>query len=221
MTQVIEGLVPIASRTTSSLVIDQLRERIVDGTFRPGSQMGEAQLAATFGISRGPVREALQRLIQEGLLLNVKNRGVFVVELGPGDMVDVFLTRRLIEHKAASLLWKSKDERYLTRLDALVDELAEVASSQDLSDVVAQDLAFHEVLVESAESPRLSRMFATLVAETRICLSGMAEAAPMEASLAQEHRKLMGLLRAGSERRLLAAVDSHLNAALSYFTDRV
>lgn len=217
----IEGLVPIASRTTSSLVIDQLRERIVDGTFRPGSQMGEAQLAATFGISRGPVREALQRLIQEGLLLNVKNRGVFVVELGPGDMVDVFLTRRLIEHKAAWLLWKSKDERYLTRLDALVDELAEVASSQDLSDVVAQDLAFHEVLVESAESPRLSRMFATLVAETRICLSGMAEAAPMEASLAQEHRNLIGLLRAGSERRLLTAVDSHLDAALSYFTDSV
>ncbi|MEV0779965.1 GntR family transcriptional regulator [Streptomyces sp. NPDC050433] len=216
MTQVIQGLVPITSRTTSSLIIDQLRQRIVDGTFPPGSQMAEAQLAVTFGISRGPVREALQRLIQEGLLRNVKNRGVFVVELGPEDMGDVFLTRRLIERKAATLLWRSKDERILTRLEKAVDELAEALPGKELSDVVAQDLAFHELLVESAESPRLSRMYATLVAETRIFLTGTVGGTPVDHSLVKEHRQLIDLLRTGSERRLLAAIDGHLDSALRH-----
>ncbi|WP_243745318.1 GntR family transcriptional regulator [Streptomyces hainanensis] len=213
MTEVIEGLVPITRRTTSSLIVDQLRERIVDGTFPPGGQMAEAQLAATFGISRGPVREALQRLVQEGLLVNIKNRGVFVIELGPADLADVCLSRRLIERKAASLLWKSKDERHLSRLDVAAAELA-ATTGDSWAEVVERDLAFHESLVESAESPRLSRMFATLVAETRIGLATRPEARRERAALVAEHRALIELLRDGTERRLLAAIDAHLDASL-------
>ncbi|MFD5316731.1 GntR family transcriptional regulator [Streptomyces sp. NPDC127098] len=218
MTEVIEGLVPITRRTTSSLIVDQLRERIVDGTFPPGSQMAEAQLAATFGISRGPVREALQRLVQEGLLVNIKNRGVFVIELGPGDLADVCLSRRLIERKAASLLWKSKDERHLSRLAAAAGELA-AAEGESWARIVELDLAFHEILVASAESPRLSRMFATLAAETRIGLATRPGAGRRPTELAAEHRTLVELLRDGTERRLLAAVDAHLDATLRQLTD--
>ena len=63
---------------------DQIRDGILQGAFRPGEQVVEAQLAARMQVSRGPVREALQRLIQEGLLVSYRNKGVFVLELTAG-----------------------------------------------------------------------------------------------------------------------------------------
>ncbi|WP_326595456.1 GntR family transcriptional regulator [Streptomyces sp. NBC_01803] len=219
MTEGVPGLVPIARRSTSSLILDQLRERIVDGTFPAGSQVAEAQLAATFGISRGPVREALQRLIQEGLLVNIRNRGVFVVELGPIDVEDLFFSRRLIERQAAGLLWKSKDERHLARLRESAEDMAAVPAAE-WSRLVERDLAFHESLVASADSPRLTRMFATLAAETRICLSNLPVREPRPDLLAEEHRGLVALLRDGGEASLLAALDSHLDSSLRRLTAR-
>ena len=58
----------IPRETFASMVGERIRSNIIDGTLPPGSQLNEVELAASFGVSRGPVREALQRLIQEGLL---------------------------------------------------------------------------------------------------------------------------------------------------------
>ncbi|WP_240045296.1 GntR family transcriptional regulator [Streptomyces sp. L-9-10] len=76
----LDELTPVNLRSTPALIADRLREQIVSGAFASGSRMIEPRLGARLGISRGPVREALQRLVQEGLLVNIPNRGVFVVE---------------------------------------------------------------------------------------------------------------------------------------------
>ena len=68
---------PINRSTLSGQVTERLRADIVSGVFAPGDQLNEAQLAREFGVSRGPLREAMQRLIQDGLLLNKPHRGVF------------------------------------------------------------------------------------------------------------------------------------------------
>ena len=77
----IDGLFVLEDRPTPELIADQIRDGILQGDFRPGEQVVEAQLAARMQVSRGPVREALQRLIQEGLLVSYRNKGVFVLEL--------------------------------------------------------------------------------------------------------------------------------------------
>ena len=74
------SLSAIDSRPTAVVIADQLRERIIDGSFGPGDQINEAQVANQLNVSRGPVREALKRLVQEGLLIGHPNRGVFVRE---------------------------------------------------------------------------------------------------------------------------------------------
>src|SRR4051812_50047153 len=74
------------------------------GVFAPGTQLGEAELAARFEVSRGPLREAMQRLVQEGLLRGERHRGLFVIDLSASDVRDIYLARLAIERTACQLI---------------------------------------------------------------------------------------------------------------------
>lgn len=212
------GLEPLRPRTTPAIIADKLREQIVHGTFAPGSRMIEPKLAERLGVSRGPVREALQRLVQEGLLTNIANRGVFVVELDDADIVDIYRARRLIERDAAQTLYRSKAAAHLARLADIIGEMRHVTDQDDFALIAELDLAFHSALVAAAESPRLSRMFATLAAETRVCLANLREHYPRSSALTDEHLKLLTLISADDEKALLDAVDAHLASAVADLT---
>jgi DNA-binding GntR family transcriptional regulator len=214
----LEELAPVRPRTTSEIIADRLREQVVSGAFPPGSRMVEPQLAARLGVSRGPVREALQRLVQEGLLINIPNRGVFVVELDAADITDIYTARRAIEREAAVRLHRGKSTAHLEQLASVVEEMSVLAGRGNGRLIAEQDLAFHTALVEAAGSPRLSRMFATLVAETRICLASLMDFYPQRTLLVAEHQQLLALLRGDDEQALLAAVSAHLDAAVRDLT---
>src|SRR5260370_2779640 len=78
-------LEPLQLQSTPALIADRLRSQILEGRFPPNTQLGEVGLARQLQVSRGAIREAMQRLIQAGLLRAERNRGVVVVELGPDD----------------------------------------------------------------------------------------------------------------------------------------
>jgi DNA-binding GntR family transcriptional regulator len=163
----VDNMVPLPLRVTSAVIAEQLRERILDGSFAPGEQISELQLAAKLQMSRGPVREAVQRLAQEGLLVNHRNRGVFVIELEVGDIEDVYRGRRAIEKEAASTVYERGIPAALAdRLQEILQNIAQYMNAGDWKKLAREDLHFHETMVEAAQSPRLSRMFSTLAAET-------------------------------------------------------
>src|SRR4029077_9200468 len=89
---------------TPGLGADRLREGILDGTFPPRTQLSEVALSQQLSVSRGPIRDAMQRLLQEGPLRGARNRGVFVVARGPSDVRDIYLARSAVERPAASLV---------------------------------------------------------------------------------------------------------------------
>src|SRR5690625_2334844 len=90
----------VRKRTLSSVITTQLRQQVVDGTYPPGTQLNEVELASRFQTSRGPVREAMQRLVQEGLLVSHPHRGMFVPVLTYSDISDIFVARAAIERAA-------------------------------------------------------------------------------------------------------------------------
>ena len=92
---------PLAQESTPSIIADKLRQAIRHGQLTPGAQLGEAELARSFGVSRGPVREAMQRLTQEGLLVPIRNRGLFVIDMTADDIRDMYLAREAVERAAA------------------------------------------------------------------------------------------------------------------------
>ena len=109
------ALFALEGRPTAQLIADQLREQIVQGMFRPGEQINESVLAGQLNTSRGPVREALQRLCQEGILTSRRNRGVFVLELRP-DIKEIYAVREAVETTAANNLLSSSPQAHQDHL---------------------------------------------------------------------------------------------------------
>ncbi len=218
MAQGLERLEPIERETTAGVIAARIRARIMDGTLSPGTRLGEARLADRLNVSRGPVREALQRLVQEGLLRNERNRGVFVTSLDETDIVDVYRARNAIERVAALSLARRIEPETLAALETLLDLMTEAAAENDWASCANLDLQFHEALVRSSKSKRLQRMFSTLIAETRMCLAALESAYPIREDLVEEHRNLLDAIRRGDEQRVLDLIDAHLEDAVSDLT---
>lgn len=215
----LDRLEPVNWETTASIIAGQIRARIMDGTFSPGSQIGEAQLAARLNVSRGPVREALQRLIQEGLLVSRRNRGVCVISLDEEDIRDVYLARKVIEQESATILMRREDEAAIGQLGETVDRMSAAAEKHEWPELADSDLEFHETLVRSSRSKRLQRMFGTLLAEARICLSTLESAYPVHQRLVREHKEILSAIRCGDEQRTLELIEAHLRDAVKDLTN--
>jgi DNA-binding GntR family transcriptional regulator len=209
------NLEPIEREPTSSIIASAIRDRIMDGAFPPGMQLGEAQLARSLGVSRGPVREAMQRLIQEGLLHNERHRGVFVTTLDEGDVADIYLARSAIERVAAAALVASGDPAAFAELQSLVDQMDAALGESSWSRLMDLDLAFHQRMVERSGSKRLIRMYQSLVVETRMSLARLEPAYPRYSAIVAEHRVLLEALASGDAARAMACVDEHLDHAVS------
>lgn len=218
MVRGLERLEPVNRETTAGVIAAQIRARIMDGTFPSGSQLGEVQLAGRLNVSRGPVREALQRLVQEGLLENRRNRGVFVISLDDEDVADVYLVRGAIEREAAKILMRRADKEAFDRLEELIESMSAAAERGEWEKLADLDLRFHESLVRSSGSKRLQRAFSTLLIETRMCLAALEPAYPVPEELVEEHRNVLGALREGDESKVLGLIDAHLRSAVEDLT---
>ncbi|WP_278314199.1 GntR family transcriptional regulator [Lolliginicoccus levis] len=166
-------LEPVARQSTAELIADRLRIAIMRGSLAPGAQLGEADLAATFDVSRGPVREAMQRLVSEGLLHSVRHRGIFVIELTMDDIEDVYFARAAIERGAMCRILDGRRGATHAALGPAVEMMRSAADRGDAAAVSDADQQFHEVLVQSSGSPRLVRAARTLLIETRMCLGAL------------------------------------------------
>jgi DNA-binding GntR family transcriptional regulator len=211
----VDNIVPVALRGTSAMIADQLRERILDGSFAPGEQISEVQLAARLGMSRGPVREAVQRLAQEGLLVSHRNRGVFVLDLDVGDIEDVYRGRRAVEKEAAGTVYERGIPAGLVdRLGEILRNIERHMNAGDWPALAREDLRFHETMVEAAQSPRLSRMFSTLAAETMLCMAAFDDRYIRPPTAVEEHKRLLDRLVGGDLPELLAEIDRHMSDAV-------
>ena len=206
---------------TSVVIADQLRERVLDGSYRPAEQLSEANLAAQLGVSRGPVREALQRLSQEGLLVSHRNRGVFVVELTPADVEEIYTAREAVELAAARIVCEADGDvkaAALARLSKIVARMPKLVQANDWRTLAKEDLAFHTALVEATGNTRLVRIYSTLAAESRICMVHLSNAYHRPEALTEEHQHLVELLEHGPVEELEASIRGHLETAVEDLT---
>lgn len=212
--------VMIPRSTFASMVTERLRANIVDGSLQPGSQLSEVELATSFGVSRGPVREALQRLIQEGLLISEPHRGVFVPVLTDEDVRDVYVAREALESAAIrSISSGAATAAAYESLDRLVTRMGQAEAAGDWAVVGNIDLEFHVALVDASSSPRLKRMFATVISETRLCL-GVLTADDARADLVEEHRMICEAMREGDTDQALAVLTRHFDDAVVTLLNR-
>jgi DNA-binding GntR family transcriptional regulator len=208
------GLEPVNRASTPALVADQLRRAIMRGVLPPGTQLGEVELAARFGVSRGPLREAMQRLVAEGLLRAERHRGLFVRNLDEADVRDVYNARLAVERAAAMLILSGDRADAVARLEEAVEDMRTAGSTGDPVAMADADQAFHAELVAASGSPRLRRMAEVLLVETRMCLAALQDTAPDSVELLLEHETLLEALRTGDAERFGTALAVHMADAV-------
>lgn len=205
---------PVNRQSTAEMIADRLRAAIVHGALRPGSQLVEADLATQFDVSRGPVREAMQRLVSEGLLHSVRHRGIFVIELSPDDVADVYRARTALEGGALELILEGRREIAYRALEPSVDQMRECARDGDATGVTEADHAFHQALVTSADSPRLVRAAQTLLIETRMCLGALQTTYTDLNDQVREHVTLRDAIADGPAERVRELLAGHMRDAV-------
>jgi DNA-binding GntR family transcriptional regulator len=210
------NLGPVPRESTSQIIARQLRGAIADGALPPGAQLGEAELAARFAVSRGPLREAMQRLVQEGLLRSERHRGLFVIELSADDVHDIYRARMAVESAAVRIHIRDQRRSAIAELETAQRTLRAACDDAVDAEVSRADLRFHEVLVSSSGSARLSRMMDTLLAETRMCLSALvaAYASGPEPDRVGEHAAILDGISARDGAAAHSALARHMAEAL-------
>jgi DNA-binding GntR family transcriptional regulator len=211
-----DGLFQLEGRPTAQLIADQLREQIIQGIFRPGQQINESVLAGQLSTSRGPVREALQRLTQEGLLVPLRNRGVFVKELTIDDIREIYAVREAVEKASAEILLTaghSQIDRTWQSLKEIVAAMANQESS-DWQEISRLDMQFHTSFVAGTHNSRLMRIYDTLVAETRMCIHHLRVTYPRVDVLVREHQEILDMLGLRDNERLQRAISNHMRKAV-------
>ncbi|MBF6329492.1 GntR family transcriptional regulator [Nocardia transvalensis] len=212
---------PVNRQSTAEMIADRLRTAIMRGVLAPGAQLVEADLAAQFDVSRGPVREAMQRLVSEGLLHSIRHRGIFVIELTLDDVIDVYRARTALEGGALELILDGRRDIAYRALEPSVTAMLACADSGDAAGVSDADQAFHEALVASAGSPRLIRAARTLFIETRMCLGALETAYADVRDQAQEHVDLREAIGSGAPARARKLLLDHMNDAVERLSPRM
>lgn len=208
-------LEPLVQESTPSRIAALVRAAIASGDFPPGAQLFEADLARQLGVSRGPLREGLQRLAQEGLLVSVRNRGLFVVELTPEHVRDMYLARAAIERCAADVLVRGDHVAAADALGTALEEMARAAEAGDSRGVAEADIRFHETLVGLTGSQRLRRVHETQAAEARICIHALGSTYAHDVLRVEEHRAIVQALRDGDGELLDRLLVAHMEDAVT------
>lgn len=149
------ALAAIHSVSIRQAVAESIRAALREGHFKPGENLSEVALAEKFEVSRGPIREALLVLVEEGLLTHSPNRGFAVIDLSVEDKEHIADLRLLLESRALELGRERVTPPDLARLGELKDELVRLFKDSERPARDAMEIAFHGYIWELSGNPWL------------------------------------------------------------------
>ncbi len=182
-------LVPI---NLSERAYSRIKKMITDYRFSPGSRLNVEQLTRDFGISRTPIWEAIRKLEQEGLVRNVPNRGVFLMELTPRDAIELYTVREVLEGMAARLSVEGITERTLEKMEGLLREQERIVAAEDLVSYSQSDFEFHACIYAVCGNTILREMLESIKQKARPIAM---QITPILSGLLQDHREILHALR--------------------------
>ena len=150
-------LEPVPKSTLRAQIAERLRAAILAGDIPPGAPLVETALSERFDVSRGPLREALRQLIEEGLVVTVPYTGTHVASLSVEDVREIYSLRTALEIFAFEQIWERRDDRFRAELVRRNDALIATIDAGDDRASILTELAFHGFVYEACGHRLLER----------------------------------------------------------------
>jgi DNA-binding GntR family transcriptional regulator len=207
----------------SQKAYDQLRELLRTRQYLPGDIVSEQGLAREFGMSRTPVREAVRRLAQEGLLRVIPNRGVLVASLSVEDVEEIYAIREVLEGLASRLAAARISKAGITRLEEILNAAQQGAIAGDVDVLTELDHDFHAEIARQSRNERLQAALTNMRDADVLQQYGRRDAlhrGRYESSLS-EHREVFEAITRHDSGAAEAAMRDHCRSTARFIADYV
>jgi DNA-binding GntR family transcriptional regulator len=201
-------------RSLRAAVERYILDAVHAGRLQPGARIKDAAIARALGISQTPVREAILRLAQDGILEHQPRRGFFLAQMRPQQRDDVYLFRAAVEGLAARLAAARIDQRQLAALERLVDAGGRAARAGNRLANVEADAAFHGTIVGAARHELVARTWRSLAPLQWLPRILSPDLSPLTPDVAttwvERHQRLLDVIRSGDADAAEAGVRTHV-----------
>ena len=170
----------------------RIKKMISELRFSPGSRLNVEYLARDLGTSRTPVWEAVRRLEQEGLVKNIPNRGVFLVELTRETAIDLYTVREVLEGMAARLAVERISDKALEKMERMLRAQEKIVAEEDLLAYSKSDFEFHACIYAACGNPILREMLESIKEKARPIAMRIT---PILTELFNDHQMIVRALR--------------------------
>jgi DNA-binding GntR family transcriptional regulator len=209
------------TRNASAVAADVIRAAIVDGRLEPGARLKEEELARELGISRTPVREALLVLQTEGLLDSAPNRGATVRAYEADDLDDLYQLRAVLEGFAARRAAPRISPADVARLGESCERFEELRADDDVTELVRENVRFHEIILEATGSARLATLVRGVV-QLPLVYRSFYWYSPHQKRISEHyHRQLTSALGARDAERAEIVMKEHVLEARDFLVAKV
>jgi DNA-binding GntR family transcriptional regulator len=216
MRDVLPTFSPIAQKTRREYIVEEMRAAIFDGRLRPGSKVTEARLAEQFKVSRGPLREAMRALVEEGLLVNKPYSETTVAAVDLALLESIYTVRRSIEELAFSLCWDRRTEAFRHELTTRHRNLVESVLRENLHEEVDAEIRFHSYVYEYSGNPVLLDFWNQISQKYRICFFIYKEVQKPRLIFAEDHSKYLEAALGNSLEKMKREVEIHLEKGIDF-----
>jgi DNA-binding GntR family transcriptional regulator len=194
----------------SKQVSEHLFQLMIHGVLKPGDKVNELALAKSLGVSRNPIREAIRKLEQKGILVTEPGRGAFVRELNDKDINEIGELRLLVETTALRRSLKKINQQVVEELRHIVAEMERAAQDGLAERLVEFDFDFHAKIVSLAGNSRFDRVFRDVFDEMRVVVALLDLQSDPIRNGARDHIPILEAIEARDVRTATRALEAHI-----------
>ncbi len=199
---------------------DKIKEMILDNELAPGEALVERTLSSRLNISRTPIREALRKLSNDGLVEIQEGKGIYVAEVRFEDIVEIYELRESLEGLAARLCAQRRTEAAMGQLEELMEEYKEAYEKSEYGRFMHIDMMLHRRIAEASRNKRLVNMISSIYDQvTRMAVSVQQDRVIRDLAL-EEHEKLIAEIRDGKANEAEAIMKQHIASTRKYHIER-
>ena len=205
----------------TEIALQKIRKAIVEGALPLGSAISEGQLAASLGISKTPVREAMAQLRIEGLVTIVPQSGTFVFTLSATEVVEICELRQMLEAAALRLALERNRARLIAGLADVCAGMDKVRAAGDERAYLRLDSAFHEQFFANCGNRYFAEAYARIVPKVAALRTHLAIRPDHTRMSYQEHRQILRAIENKRDKELMATLDKHIERTRSAYTRNI